>query len=192
MRVGRLALLAVVLVLAACGGSSEPASAPETTEPVPPPAATTEPVETEAPAETTTAEEEEPEAEPQPRAPPGIPGYVAGYRDWPKLNDEPIPLRSSDPHAGTKDVYASRPRRANGTFPNGTIVVKEAARPGRDFIGLIAVMRKRPGANPEHNDWVFVEWAREARREPFREIARDAVCWSCHVGARDLDYVFTE
>lgn len=186
---GRLALLAVVLLLAACGGSSDRAVAPETTEPV----------ETEAPAETTTAEEEEPaaeeeepEAEPPPRPPPGIPRYVAGYRDWPKLNDEPIPPRASDPHDGTKDVYASRPRRANGTFPNGTIVVKEAVRPGRDFVGLIAAMRKRPGANPEHNDWVFVEWVRDARRERFREIARDAVCWSCHVGARELDYVFTE
>jgi hypothetical protein len=53
-------------------------------------------------------------------------------------------------------------------------------------------MRKQRGADPEHNDWVFVEYTREAAGATFGEQAAGAVCWSCHVGARDLDYVFTE
>jgi hypothetical protein len=89
-------------------------------------------------------------------------------------------------------VFASNERLANSRFPVGTIVVKEATRPGADFIGLIAIMRKQRGADPEHNDWVFVEYTREAANAAFGEQAAGAVCWSCHVGARDLDYVFTE
>ena len=180
-------LLALVLALAACGGESEPP---------PPPAAAPEPeTTTTTPTEATTSEETTTEAAPpppKPKAPPGTPGFVAGYRDWVKLNDAPIPPRDSDPHFGTKDVFASKERLANGRFPVGTIVVKEATRPGADFIGLIATMRKQRGADPEHNDWVFVEYTREAANASFAEQAAGAVCWSCHVGARDLDYVFTE
>ena len=182
-------LAAVLLALAACGGEPEPP---------PPPAAAPEPQTTTAPETTTeaqTTEETTTEAAPpppKPKAPPGVPGFVAGYRDWAKLNDAPIPPRDSDPHYGTKDVFASNERLANGRFPVGTVVVKEATRPGADFIGLIAIMRKQRGADPEHNDWVFVEYTREAADATFGEQAAGAVCWSCHVGARDLDYVFTE
>ncbi|MGH3037713.1 MAG: cytochrome P460 family protein [Gaiellaceae bacterium] len=182
--------LALVLALAACGGEPEPPPAPEaapepettTTTPAPP---TTEAATTE---ESTT----EAAPPPKPKAPPGVPDFVAGYRGWTKLNEAPIPPRDSDPHFGTKDVFASRERLANGRFPAGTVVVKEATRPGADFIGLIATMRKQRGADPEHNDWVFVEYTRESANAAFTEQAAGAVCWSCHVGARDLDYVFTE
>ena len=186
----RALLFALVLTLAACGGEPEPP---------PPPAAAPEPETTTAPETTapeTTTEETTtgtaPPAKPKSKAPPGVPGFVAGYRTWVKLNDAPIPPRDSDPHNGTKDVFASRERLASGRFPVGTIVVKEAARPGADFIGLIAIMRKQRGADPEHNDWVFVEYTREAANAAFGEQAAGAVCWSCHVGARELDYVFTE
>lgn len=183
-------LCALVLALAACGGEPEPPPAPAA---APEPETTTTAPETTAPE--TTIEETTTEAAPpppKPKAPPGVPGYVAGYRTWVKLNDAPIPPRDSDPHNGTKDVFASRERLDNGRFPVGTIVVKEAARPGADFIGLIAIMRKQRGADPEHNDWVFVEYTREAANAAFGEQAAGAVCWSCHVGARELDYVFTE
>jgi Cytochrome P460 len=185
--VRRRLLLAASLILvavSACGGESEPVADPATSEPAP--AATTGP---EAKTVETTTEAEPP---PPPKAPPGVPVYVAGYRDWEKLNRAPIPPRAADPHEGTKNVYASRERHPNGRFPFGTIVVKEASRPGRDFIGLIAIMRKERGVDPAHNDWRFVEYTREARSEKFQEIASGAVCWSCHVGALDNDYVFTD
>lgn len=182
-------LVAVLLALAACGGEAEPP---------PPPAAAPEPETTTAPATTSdeaTTEEATTEAAPQPPkppAPPGVPSFVAGYRGWTKLNEAPIPPRDSDPHFGTKDVFASNERLGNGRFPVGTVVVKEATRPGADFIGLIAIMRKQRGADPEHNDWVFVEYTREAAGARFGEQAAGAVCWSCHLGARESDYVFTE
>lgn len=176
---------------AACGSSEpEPAAAPPepTTEASEPPATTEATTSEEAappPAETETKEE-------KPKPPPGAPAFVAGYRSWIKLNSEPIPPRDADPHNGTKDVFVSRRAGTNGLYRNGTVVVKEAARPGTDFIGLIATMRKKAGADPAHNDWIFIEYTRDSPDEPFAEIARGAVCWSCHIGAEATDYVFTQ
>jgi hypothetical protein len=194
----RLLLASSLLLLgvSACGGESGPAAEPATSQTAP--ATTTEPPETATEAETTTEAETSTgetttEAEPPaPQSPPGVPDFVAGYRSWLKLNDAPIPPRDADPHNGTKNVYASKDRLANGRFPAGTIVVKDANRPGTDFTGLIAIMRKQPGADPAHRNWVFVEYTRDARDERFQEIASGAVCWSCHMGALDNDYVFTD
>jgi hypothetical protein len=189
-----LATSLLVVAVSACGGEPDRVAEPATSET----ATATSGAETVTGAETTTAAPPTTEgttteaAPPQPTAPPGVPGYVAGYRDWVKLNGEPIPPRSADPHEGTKNVYASSERRPSGRFPFGTMVVKEASRPGRDFIGLIAIMRKERGADPAHNDWRFVEYTREARNERFQELARGAVCWSCHIGALESDYVFTD
>jgi hypothetical protein len=201
-------LAACLAVLTACGSETEPAAAPPVapepptttdavTTPEPEPV-TTEPATTEAepeavpPAATepATTMKEEPAAEPLP----GLPAYTAGYRDWLRLNEEPIPPNpEGDAHLGTKNVYASQEAdRSYGqlVYPDGTIIVKEGMRPDTSFVGLIAVMRKKKGADPEHNDWVFVEWTRSSPTEPFEEIAADAVCWSCHMNAADTDYVW--
>jgi len=183
--VRRLLSLGALLLVAACGGSSEPESASPAEESTPEATTSTQ---AEPTTQETTTEQAEP---PPPQAPPGVPRFVAGYRGWFKLNDAPIPPRDSDPHDGTKNVFASKRRGADAQFPNGTIVVKEAMRPGADFIGLIAIMRKQMGADPANNDWVFVEYTREAANARFAEIASGSVCSSCHMSARDLDYVFT-
>ena len=181
----RLLALGALVTVAACGGGSEPESAPTAQEAAPEPTTSTQ---AEPTTQETTTEQAEP---PPPQAPPGVPRFVAGYRGWLKLNDAPIPPRDSDPHNGTKNVFASKRRGADAQFPDGTIVVKEAMRPGADFIGLIAIMRKRAGADPANNDWVFVEYARDAADTRFAEIASGSVCSSCHMSARDRDYVFT-
>lgn len=166
-------LLLLLLALAGCGGGGEGAAPPEAT-------LTAEPTE---PPPTTEA--------PPTSALPGLPDELAGYDTWTKLNDAPIPPRDADPHDGTKEVYASAPAGSGGLYPDRAIVVKDAIRPGADFVGLVAMMRKERGANPEHNDWVMVEWVRDAPGEPFAEIASGGVCTSCHMQARATDYVFT-
>ncbi len=131
---------------------------------------------------------------------PGLPNDVAGYEGWLKLNAEPIPpAAGGDPHRGTKNVYVNQARDAiapNGEqvfpYPHGSIVVKEAYRPGKDYIGLIAIMRKIAGSDAEHNDWKFVEYTRNAPDAEFSIIAADGICWGCHARVEDIDYVFTE
>lgn len=132
-----------------------------------------------------------PAPEPPPAALPGIPADLAGYETWTRLNAAPIPPRERDPHSGTKNVYASVPPGSDGAFPDGAVVVKDANRPGRDHLGLVAVMRKIAGVDPAHGDWEFVEYARESADAAFTVLARDAVCWGCHSGAADSDWVWT-
>ncbi len=177
-----LVLVLATLGVAGCGGGDEPPLvAPATdadTQPPPP-----------SPGPMMTRQEDE-AASDAPVPLPGLPDWTGGYTAWTRLNAEPLPPRESDPHLSTKNVYASQ-EIMGSLYPEGTGIVKEGVRPGTDFVGLIASMRKVAGANPEHNDWVFVEWTREAEDQPFKELASGAVCESCHSGVADQDYVFT-
>ncbi len=150
--------------------------------------------------ETTAIDPAEPTDEELAAPLPGLPEDVAGYTQWLKLNAEPIPpVPGGDPHNGDKNVYVNKTRETiapNGEqqfpYPDGSIVVKEAYRPGKDYVGLIAIMRKKAGVNPDHNDWEFIEYTRNAPDAEFGVIAKDGVCWGCHARVEDIDYVFTE
>ena len=199
------ALVTATVLVAACGGGSETEAepaAPAPAEPAPPPAEPAPPAppqETAPPAPSSVAD---PPAgtEPEPaRADPATRARVCregilGYQDWLRLNEQPIPpIEDGDAHLGTKDVFASREADRSGgaiVYPDGTIIVKEATRPDSDFIGLVAVMRKEAGADPDHGDWVFVEYTRSGPDAAFGVQARDAVCWNCHVGAQQTDWVW--
>ena len=131
---------------------------------------------------------------------PGLPDYTAGYEKWLKLNAEPIPpVAGGDPHNGTKNVYVNQERetialdgKQQFPYPDGSIVVKEATRPNKDYIGLIAIMRKKAGSDPEHNDWEFIEYTRNSPDDDFSILASGRICWGCHARVKDIDYVFTE
>lgn len=122
---------------------------------------------------------------------PGLPLFTDGYRSWTKLNRKPIPPRASDPHYSVKNVYASKPK-TGARYPYGTVIVKEGLQPGKKWIRLMAVMRKVRGAGTRNNDWQMREWTRSSPTARFTEIASGAVCYSCHVGAKRNDYVFTK
>ena len=143
--------------------------------------------------------EQMPQPEPEPPAAlPGLPDDTAGYDQWLKLNAQPIPpVPGFDPHRGTKNVYVNQTREViapNGQqqfpYPDGAIVVKEAVRPDKDFIGLVAVMWKEAGTNPAFGDWRFEEYTRNAPDAEFRLIASGAACSGCHSGAAATDFVF--
>jgi Cytochrome P460 len=121
---------------------------------------------------------------------PGLPQYTAGYKSWTKINRRPIPPRANDPHHGVKNVYASKAKRG-ARYPYGTVVVKEGFPPGKKWVRLMAVMRKVRGASPRNNDWQMREWTRSSPSGRFTEIASGSICYSCHVGAKRNDYVFT-
>ena len=143
--------------------------------------------------------EQMPQPEPEPPAAlPGLPDDIAGYNQWLKLNAQPIPpAPGGDPHNGTKNVYVNQTREKiapNGQqqfpYPDGTIVVKEATRPGKDFIGLVAVMWKEAGKHPDAGDWRFEEFLRGAPDAEFRLAFEGRVCTGCHSGAAATDFVF--
>jgi Cytochrome P460 len=189
IRTRLLALPALAAALAACGGDSEPASEPQappaTTEQTAPPTTTEQ-------EETTTEGTTTERAAPRPKPLPGLPRYTAGFDTWLRLSAGAIPPRESgDAHLGTKRVWTTD-RREGDRYPSGTIIVKSAFRPGKDFIGLVAIMRKRPGFDPAHNNWEFVEFTREGANARFTLSASGAVCWGCHVGAAETDYVWIE
>jgi hypothetical protein len=125
---------------------------------------------------------------------PGVPKAFQPYAKWQRVNAKPIPPTPTTAHSGDpKNVYASK-RKVGKRFPYGTIIVKEGltGTGSKRFVSLIATMQKRRGADPRHGDWVFVEWARSRAGERFTLLARDGVCWSCHVQARPTDWVFTQ
>lgn len=112
----------------------------------------------------------------------GLPAYTDGYARWPKLNRKPVTTPGA--HTGVKNVYASKTRRRNGRFPNGTVIVKSIAQPGaRGLPAQVAVMRKVRGR------WRWVEYERDGRR--YGVLARGSLCTSCHMQARANDWVFT-
>ncbi len=141
--------------------------------------------------------EQIPQPEP-PAALPGLPDDIAGYDQWLKLNAEPIPpAPGGDPHRGTKNVYVNQTREKiapNGEqkfpYPDGTIVVKDATRPGKDFIGLVAVMWKEAGKHPDAGDWRFEEYLRGAPDAEFRLAFEGGICIGCHSGVAATDFVF--
>ena len=123
---------------------------------------------------------------------PGLPRYTQGYTEWTKLNRSPIPKRRNDAHFSVKNVYASKLPRAGSTrYPIGTVIVKEGRARANAPVTLIAVMRKLTADGP-NNGWQMIEWTRRSARGRFTELARGQVCYSCHVGARRTDYVFTK
>ena len=141
----------------------------------------------------------QPEPEPEPPAAlPGLPDDTAGYDQWLKLNAQPIPpVPGFDPHRGTKNVYVNKTREEiapNGQqqfpYPDSSIVVKDAIRPDKDFIGLVAIMWKEAGSNPAVGDWRFEEYTRNAPDAEFRLLAAGAACSGCHAGAAATDFVF--
>ena len=122
---------------------------------------------------------------------PGLPAWTAGYKTWFKINRRPIPPRAADAHTGTKNVYASKRIRGR-RYPYGTVIVKEITRPGSGFVDVIAAMRKVRGFSPRNNDWQMIEWTRSSRSSRFGILAKGSICYSCHVGAKANDYVFTK
>jgi hypothetical protein len=109
---------------------------------------------------------------------------VEGYRDWLKMNLEPVQGRTH----GLTDIYVNQERdiiAPDGTlafpFPDGTLIVKEQVEGS-----LIAIMRKTAGIDPEHGDWQWIEYGTDGRI-----VGQDAGCWSCHGDARSTDWVYT-
>lgn len=127
-------------------------------------------------------------AAPAEQAANGLPAYVTGYSQWPKLNAKPI-LGGSSAHQGTKNVYVSK-RKAGTRYPVGTIVVKAATPPGKKWLSLVATMRKVKGS--ANGGWRWEEFTRSSSSARFTKVGfPESGCAACHAQAKTRDYVVT-
>ncbi len=130
----------------------------------------------------------------------GIPEETRDYYSWLKINATPIPPAANAPHTpsnGNKNIFVNQAREIlvkSGQqvfpYPDKSIIVKEALNKEKNYVELIAIMKKIAGKDPQHNDWEFTEYTRNSPNDAFRLSAKDGICWSCHVGAKETDYVF--
>jgi Cytochrome P460 len=118
----------------------------------------------------------------------GIPAYVNGYAKWPKLNAKPI-RGGSGAHQGIKNVYASK-RKTGARYPLGAIVVKTATPAGKQWLSLVATMRKVRGN--VNGGWRWEEFTRSSPTARFTKVGfPESGCAACHMQAKSNDYVFT-
>lgn len=127
-------------------------------------------------------------AAPAEQAANGLPAYINGYAKWPKLNAKPI-RGGSSAHQGTKNVYASK-RKTAARYPVGTIIVKAARPAGKQWLSLVATMRKIRGST--NGGWRWEEFTRSSPTARFTKVAfPQSGCAACHMQAKRNDYVFT-
>ena len=111
----------------------------------------------------------------------GLPAYTDGYATWSKINRRPFTTPGA--HNGVKNVYRSK-ARVGKAYPNGTVIVKAIAEPGRKGQpGQVAVMRKVKGT------WRWVEYTLNG--STYGVLAKGGLCSSCHMQAKANDWVFT-
>ena len=127
----------------------------------------------------------------------GLPSYAKGYEEWLRLNAAPLP-RSAIPHGTDKRVYVNRSRarvsivsRRGSPHSDGTVLLKTGAR-GADRASIVAIMRKVAGVDPAHGDWQYLEFERTGPAARYTVRGAGQQCWTCHAGAADMDWVFTE
>lgn len=108
------------------------------------------------------------------------------------------------PHAHTRvrifmDARAAEAfKQKSGTFPVGSIIVKEKEGMGYDTSdntgkeraqtrsGVGGMIKRAKGFDAEHGDWEYFYFEDPAKIET----GRIASCVQCHAGAADKDYVF--
>jgi hypothetical protein len=118
----------------------------------------------------------------------GLPAYIGGYANWPKVNERPI-VGGSPAHQGTKNVHASKRKQA-GRYPVGAIVVKTGSPPGKRWLSLVATMRRIKGRT--NGGWRWEEFTRSSASQRFSKVSfPESGCAACHVQAKSNDYVFT-
>lgn len=134
----------------------------------------------------------------EPVLPAGETTFPAEYTSWKKVNPTTI-LHESEKVA--LDLYANElafRRGPDGSFPAGTVLVKEERALGPDPSGRlvpkdvlrVSVMFKVHKG--ETSGWVFKAFDPATRQELPRDKLDPDGCYYCHADARDRDYVFSD
>lgn len=123
---------------------------------------------------------------------------IAGdeYKSWQRFPGASPDLLKSGQHNGDfvrsymNDVAVAAIADFNGTFPDGTIFVKEQY---GDAAGTVktghTVMLKLDGYDAEHGDWYWVAFNGEGETTSHNGMA--PYCSDCHSAVKTNDWVYT-
>ena len=195
-------LLLLGLLVTACGGQAAPQPTqqpantsarptdtpiPPTNTPLPPTATPVPPIATTAPTQEAMTPEQKEAADLWQRL------QDADYRgNWSLVPGKGEFYAGQGPHGLLLTTYLNEAafntlESKPGAFPDGAILVKENYMPDKT-LAAITVMLKKPGFDPDHNDWFFAKYGPDGS---VQAAGSPAGCVACHGAVRSNDYVYT-
>jgi hypothetical protein len=87
------------------------------------------------------------------------------------------------------DVAMESITNGNGSFSDGSMIVKETYVPADSTFQDVTAMYKVDGYNPDANDWF---WLMASPEGMIGAEGRVQMCIDCHASASDSDYVFQD
>lgn len=117
----------------------------------------------------------------------------ADYREnWSLWPDKGELYPGTEPHGMLLTTYLNplaldAVTNKAGALSAGAIVVKENYMPDSTF-AAVTVMYKSADYDPEHNDWF---WTKRLADGTVEAAGRVAMCFGCHAGGADNDYLMT-
>ena len=114
--------------------------------------------------------------------------YQTSWRRWPGLGEK---YPSTGAHTVLLTTYLNPPARAavvgkEGAMPPNSIIVKESYTEAGEFRN-ITVMYKVAGYHPEHNDWF---WLKVLDDGTVDQEGKPEGCFVCHSEMKSNDYIF--
>lgn len=133
----------------------------------------------------------------------GIPAEIAQYRNWTRMNANPL-TDPSNPAAAPKNTFVNLSAAelkalvkpgggVRKNFPDGATLVRETLDIKDGWVRALFVMRYDHTATTTKG-WIYSGYTRTAADKPFEpaQIADPvARCVNCHAQVRGQDYVFT-
>jgi hypothetical protein len=126
---------------------------------------------------------------------PGLPQGLDGYPNWVRFNLNRVTDNPTGVHPQSKDIYISTDPseymnsegRLSSALPDGTIIVKERNDVEQLLVDRVYVMEKVAG------EWAYSFYDRQADSSFTEQTPpSDTFCMSCHQGAAEHDFVYTE
>lgn len=120
--------------------------------------------------------------------------YQAWTR-WPGLGDQ---YQGQEPHGATlttyvNDIALQALEAGDAIMPAGAIVIKDNFGPDGQLAAVTTMYKAAAGYNPDHNDWFFTKHLASGELDQTPDgmamEGRLLGCQSCHLQARDLDYL---
>ena len=114
------------------------------------------------------------------------------YTKWPLWPGKGKLYKGQHPHGAFLTTYVSKKavktiEKKRGSFPNGTIIVKENYKPDKK-LAAVTVMYRVKGYNTDAGDWFWAKYKADGTIEKAGQVKG---CINCHSAQIMNDWVFT-